>query len=230
MYSADVSSRYKMPPVNRLLVAAACALALPLAAQSHRALLLQPDDPAMNGRAPDVSYIRMETTKGTLRLEMRREWSPHGVDRFYNLARHGYYDDTAIFRIRAGTWAQFGVNGDPNVAQTWRHRNIPDDRRVLSNVRGTVAYAFKDPNGRTTQVFVNLRDNSETHDKEPFVPFARVVDGIEVADAWYADYGEKAGGGIRAGRQDPVFLGGNDYLRREFPRLDYIIKTTIGKP
>ena len=151
----------------------------------------------------------------------------HGADRFYNLVRAGYYDDAAIFRIRAGVFAQFGIHGDPAVAQQWRTRTIPDDPRVLSNVRGAVAYAFKDPNGRTTQVFINLRDNRATHDVEPFVPFARVVEGMDVADALYADYGERSGGGIRAGKQDPVFKGGNMYLRRDFPHLDYIKRATI---
>jgi homoserine O-acetyltransferase len=98
---------------------------------------------------------------------------------------------------------------------------------VLSNTRGAVAFAFKDPHGRTTQVFINLRDNSATFDVEPFVPFARVVEGMDVADALYADYAERAGGGIRAGKQDPVFNGGNAYLRREFPDLDYIKRATI---
>src|SRR5690606_37685854 len=196
-------------------------------AQGDRALLLQPDHPEWSRPAPDVSRIRLETTRGTLRLEMRRAWAPHGVDRFYNLVRHGYYDDTALFRIRPGTWAQFGIAGDPAIAQLWRHRTIPDDPRVLSNVRGTVAFAFKDPNGRTTQVFVNLRDNSETHDAEPFVPFARVIEGMEIADAWYDGYGEASGGGIRAGKQDPVFMGGNEYLRKNFPRLDYILKAAV---
>jgi cyclophilin family peptidyl-prolyl cis-trans isomerase len=197
--------------------------------QTNHALLLQPDHPEMNRRAPDAAHVRLETTKGLVRLEMRRAWSPHGVDRFYNLVRHGYYDDTAVFRIRARTWAQFGINGDPKIAQAWRNRTIPDDPRVESNVRGTVAYAFKDPHGRTTQVFVNLRDNSATHDVEPFVPIAKVIEGMDVADAWNAEYGELAGGGIRAGRQDPVFLGGNAFLRRQFPRLDYIVKASIEK-
>jgi homoserine O-acetyltransferase len=85
-----------------------------------------------------------------------------------------------------------------------------------------VAFAFKDPNGRTTQVFVNLRDNSATHDKEPFVVFGEVEQGMEVVDSLYADYGEAAGGGIRAGHQDPVFEGGNTYLGEKFPLLDYI--------
>ncbi len=97
----------------------------------------------------------------------------------------------------------------------------------MSNKRGTIAYAFKDPNGRTTQVFINLKDNSETHDKEPFVVFGEVVQGMDVADALYAEYGEAAGGGIRAGKQDPVFDGGNAYLKKNFPLLDYITKATV---
>ena len=195
----------------------------------NRALLLQPDSPEMTRRAPDSSRVRLETTKGVIRLEMKREWAPLGVDRFYNLVRHGYYDDTAIFRVRAGLWAQFGINGDPKVAGTWRTRNLSDDPRVLSNVRGTVAFAFKDPNGRTTQVFINLRDNSASHDKEPFAPIARVIEGMEVADAIYSEYGEQSGGGIRGGKQDPLFAGGKEYLKQNFPRLDYIVRATIER-
>ena len=190
-------------------------------------VLRTPDAPAMNMRAPDVVRIRLDTTKGIIRLEMHRAWAPHGVDRFYNLVRHGFYDHAPVFRVRAAMWAQFGINGDPKIAKLWRNRTIPDDQRVESNVRGTVAFAFKDPNGRTTQVFINLRDNSPTHDIEPFVPFAKVIEGMEVADALYAGYGENSGGGIRAGRQDPIFEGGNKFLKRAFPLLDYIVKATV---
>jgi peptidyl-prolyl cis-trans isomerase A (cyclophilin A) len=193
----------------------------------HLEWLRNPDSAEMQRRAPDACRVLLDTSKGPMTLEMRREWSPHGVDRFYNLVRAGFYDDARIFRIRAGTWAQFGINGNPDIAPRWRTRTIPDDPRVLSNTRGTVAFAFKDPNGRTTQVFVNLRDNASTHDTEPFVPFARVIDGMAVADAWNAEYGERAGGGIRGGKQDPVFAEGNAYLAREFPNLDYIRKATI---
>ena len=144
--------------------------------------------------------------------------------------RTGYYDEARFFRIRAGTWAQFGINGDPKVAQAWRTKTIPDDPwKGVSNKRGTVAYAFKDPNGRTTQVFINLKDNAATHDLSlqtpdtaPFVVFGEVIEGMDVADALYAGYGETAGGGIRAGKQDPVFESGNAYLKEKFPLLDYI--------
>jgi cyclophilin family peptidyl-prolyl cis-trans isomerase len=221
--------------MQKALRALGCSCALlwvpfPAGGQHEPAdLLRNPDHPSMRQPAPAVSRILLETSKGAITLEMRRDWAPHGADRFYNLIRAGFYDQARIFRIRAGFWAQFGINGTPDVAKTWRVRAIPDDPRRESNVRGTVAYAFKDPNGRTTQVFINLRDNSGTHDKEPFVPFAKVIDGMPVADALYAGYEERAGGGIRAGRQDPVFEGGNAYLTREFPKLDYIIRATLMK-
>lgn len=191
--------------------------------------LLNPDHPAFTAPAPDSFQVQLQTTKGEILLAVYRAWSPNGVDRFYNLVRHGFYDNLPVFRIRPGYWAQFGVAGDPRVAQAWRYKNIPDDPRVVSNVRGTVAYAFKDPNARTTQVFINLGDNSPTHDKEPFVPFARVIKGMDIVDALYSGYGEKAGGGIRAGRQDSIFAGGNAYWKERFPHLDYIKKSKIIK-
>ncbi len=196
-------------------------------AQSPHDLLLKPDSPEMNRRAPDNFSVRFQTTKGSIFIKLHRAWAPHGVDRFYNLVAHGYYNDSAIFRVIAGKWAQFGINGDPEIAQIWRTRTIPDDPRVESNVRGTVFFAFKDPNGRTTQAVINLRDNSEVFDNEPFVPIGTVVKGMEVADALYSEYGEQSGGGIRAGKQDALFKEGDKYLRANYPKLDYIIKATI---
>jgi homoserine O-acetyltransferase len=225
-----MTTRIGKPSFILLITVIAVAVGSPFAQrqnQANRALLLQPDKPEMNWRGPATFRVRLETTKGVIGIELHRSWSPHGVDRFYNLVAHGYYDNSALFRINAGKWAQFGINGDPKIAQTWRMRTIPDDPRVESNVRGAVFFAFKDPNGRTTQVVINLRDNSEAFDKEPFVPIGKVVEGMDVADALYSDYGEQSGGGIRAGKQDPLFKEGNDYLKRNFPRLDYIIKATI---
>jgi homoserine O-acetyltransferase len=181
--------------------------------------------------APERYDVRLDTTKGPIVIAVHRDWAPLGADRFHELVTAGYYDEAAVFRIRKGTWAQFGIAADPKVAKAWRSRTIPDDPfKGVANKRGTVAFAFKDPNGRTTQVFINLKDNSATHDKEPFVVFGEVVEGMDVADALYAEYGEAAGGGIRAGKQDPVFEGGNSYLKEKFPRLDFIRTAAVRPP
>jgi peptidyl-prolyl cis-trans isomerase A (cyclophilin A) len=172
--------------------------------------------------------VRLETTKGDVVLEVTRAWAPHGADRFLELVRARYYDDSRLFRVIKDRWAQFGIAGDPAVAQAWRTRTMPDDPFVQqSNVRGTLAFAFAVPNGRTSQVFINTRDNSATHDKEPFVPFGHVVHGLDVVDAWYSAYGETSGGGIRAGHQDAAFAGGNAFFDRGFPNLDRIMRATV---
>lgn len=178
--------------------------------------------------APEQFRVRLQTTKGDIVIDVHRAWAPNGADRFHELVKAGYYDDVAFSRVIAGQWAQFGINGDPRVSNAWRTRTIPDDPFQQSNVRGTVAFAFAVPNGRTTQVFINLSDNRPTHDKEPFVPFGRVIDhGMTIVDQLYAGYGENAGSGIRSGKQGPLFEGGNAYLRKAFPLLDYIVKARV---
>jgi peptidyl-prolyl cis-trans isomerase A (cyclophilin A) len=193
------------------------------------ALLLDPNAPEMNRRAPELFDVRLETSKGAIVIEVHRDWSPHGVDRFYNLVCAGYFDDARFFRVIKGRWAQFGINGDPKISNVWRSQTIPDDPRRMSNLRGTIAYAFAVPDGRTTQVFINLRDNSSTHDAWSFVPFGKIVEGMSVADALDTEYGEAAGGGIRAGKQGPLFQTGNEYLKSNFPHLDYIRLATIAE-
>ena len=196
----------------------------------HFVWLLNPDGPEMNRRAPELFDVRLETSKGVIAIEVHRGWSPHGADRFYNLVCAGYYADSYFSRVIKGKWAQFGINGDPKISNVWRSQTIPDDPRRESNVRGTVAFAFAVPNGRTTQVFINLQDNSATHDSEPFVPFGKVITGMDVADALNSEYGETAGSGIRSGKQGPIFENGNVWLEHNFPRLDYIRRAAVIEP
>ena len=160
-----------------------------------------------------------------------RAWAPRGADRFYELVTSGYFDDSALFRVRPKTFVQFGIAADAALAQAWRGKTIQDDpfQPAHSNVRGMVFFAWAVPNGRTTQVVINLRDNSAEYDKEPFVPFGHVVEGMDVADALFDGYGETSGGGIRAGKQDPLFEIGNDYLKKNYPNLDYITTARITK-
>jgi peptidyl-prolyl cis-trans isomerase A (cyclophilin A) len=210
-------------------VAGAVAALTATQTAQQRALLLNPDDPAFSAPAPAVSVVRLDTTKGLVLIEVTRAWSPRGADRFIALVRHGYYEGNRFFRINPGRWTQVGISGDPAVAKAWRTRTIPDDPWVQTNVRGTVAFAFAVPNGRTTQIFFNLGDNSPTHDKEPFTPFGRVTQGMDIVDGFNAEHREGPGG-IRAGKQDPFFEGGNAWLDKQFPRLDYIKAATVTKP
>jgi peptidyl-prolyl cis-trans isomerase A (cyclophilin A) len=205
----------------RLFLTAALAIAGASVLAQDRALLLKPDSPEFTVPAPAVSVVRLETNKGNVDIEVTRAWAPIGADRFINLVRQGYYNDNRFFRVAPGRWVQFGINGDPAIAKAWRTRTLKDDPFVTSNTRGTVAFAFAVPHGRTTQIFFNLRDNSATHDKEPFTPFGRVVAGLDLIDTINAEHGEGPGG-IRAGKQDPYFEGGNAWLLKEFPKLDYI--------
>ena len=181
----------------------------------------------LQAEAPKNFRVRLETTKGPIVVEVHRDWAPRGADRFYELVTARYFDDNRFFRVVKSQWAQFGINGDPAVATRWRTRTIADDPRKQSNVRGMVAFAFAEPNARTTQVYIALKDLSDPQDAQGFAPFGRVVEGMDVADALNSEYGENSGSGIRAGKQQPLFDGGNAYLDREFPRLDRLLHATV---
>lgn len=177
--------------------------------------------------APADDQVRLDTSKGPVVIQVHRAWAPHGADRFHELVTSGYFDDSRFFRVVKGQWAQFGINGDPKTAARWRERTIPDDPKGQSVTRGRVAFAFAVPNGRTTQIYIALKDLSDPQDAQGFVPFGEVVEGMDVADALNSEYGENSGGGIRAGKQQPLFDGGNPFLDREFPRLDRIIHARV---
>ena len=172
--------------------------------------------------APAEFRARVDTSEGSFVLDVRRVWSPHGADRFYQLVRCHYYDDSRFFRVVAGRWGQFGISGNPAVAQHWRHLTIPDDALTHHNLRGTA------PGTRPTQVYINTGDNSARNDGEAaFAPFAEVVEGMDVIDHLYSGYGETSGGGMRAGHQDALFRGGNGYLDQSYPRLSRLIRVTL---
>ena len=178
--------------------------------------------------APPVFHTHFETSKGDFTIEVHREWSPNGADRFYNLVSAGFFDDVRFFRVISGFMAQFGINGDPEVAAVWRQQRIQDDRVIQSNTRGFISYAMAGPNTRTTQVFINFGDNSRL-DSDGFSPFGRVVEGMEVVDQLHAGYGEGAPRG-RGPAQADLQSRGNAYLEESFPDLDYVVKATVSVP
>ena len=191
-----------------------------------RVALMDPDHFAWSETAPDLFWVRFETTQGSFVVEVHRFWGPHGADRFYNLVRTGFFDDSRFFRVRDGFIAQFGVPGNPAVAAVWKDQTIKDDLLRVSNKRGMLSYAMTGPDTRTTQLFINYGDNRRLDD-EGFSPIALVIEGMDVVDRLYAGYDEEAGGGMRGGKQGPIFEGGNAYLDQNFPRLDKLLRATI---
>ena len=183
-------------------------------------------DPARaNEHAPEVFAARFTTTQGDFVIEVHRSWAPQGADRFYNLARIGFFDDTHFFRVVEGFMVQFGIPGDPVVAAKWRGTGIPDDPVTQSNLRGFVTFAMAGPNSRTTQIFID--DNNHPRlDASGFAPFGKVVKGMEVVDALYKGYGEGAPDG-HGPNQERIQTEGNAYLDAEFPKLDRILKTEV---
>jgi peptidyl-prolyl cis-trans isomerase A (cyclophilin A) len=187
--------------------------------------LLNPQDPALNQKAPATFKAKFETNKGNFVVEVTRDWAPVGADRFYNLVKYGFFDDGRFFRVISGFMVQFGIHGDPKVSAVWRDNRITDDPVKQSNTRGLVSFATSGPNSRTSQLFINYGDNSRL-DKMGFSPFGRVIEGMEVVDQLHAGYGEGAPQG-KGPNQARIQQEGNDYLNRDFPRLDYIKKATI---
>jgi peptidyl-prolyl cis-trans isomerase A (cyclophilin A) len=179
------------------------------------------DPKQANEKAPDKYKVLIETTKGSFTIEVTKAWSPLGAERFYNLVKCGFYDDTAFFRVLTGFMAQIGLHGDPKVSAAWRSAQIKDDPRQseVSNQRGYVSFAMGGPNTRTTQIFINFADNGRL-DGMGFTPFAKVVEGMEVVDKINAQYGETP-------NQGSIQMQGNAYLKKSFPNLDYIKKATI---
>lgn len=179
-----------------------------------------PPDPATQERAPNVFRARFETSKGGFTIEVHRAWAPRGADRFHQLVKSGFFDNTRFFRVVTSFMVQFGVHGDPAVNKAWEALAIPDDSVTQSNRRGFVSYAMAGPGTRTTQVFINLVDNTNL-DGMGFAPFGQVVDGMAVVDSLYADYGDGPPSGFGPD-QMRIMAEGNAYLERHFPKLDFV--------
>ena len=136
----------------------------------------------------------------------------------------GFWKDCRFFRVLPGFIVQFGINGNPKVQEKWRSANISDDPVKVSNERGTVVFATAGPNTRTTQLFINTRDQGNGFlDKQGFAPIGRVIEGMDVVDQMYAGYGEGAPQG-RGPNQGRIQLQGNSYLTESYPKLTYIQK------
>jgi peptidyl-prolyl cis-trans isomerase A (cyclophilin A) len=206
-------------------IASAAAFALFVCATPALAQGKLADPAALTEKAPASYKVKFDTSKGVFVIQVNRDWAPNGADRFYNLVKNGFYDDTRFFRVISGFMVQFGINGDPKLSPAWRAARIPDDAVKQSNKRGNITFATSGPNSRTTQVFINFKDNAGL-DGQGFAPFGQVVSGMDVVDKLHAGYGEGAPNG-RGPEQGRVQGEGNAYLKKDFPQLDFIKKASI---
>lgn len=212
--------------------ALAAALVLGALACARRVPLTEPDAKAFHAVGPDSFDVRVVTTKGTMRVRVRRDWSPAGADRFHALVRQRFFDDVAFHRTIRNYVAQFGIPGDPDVTRAWRGQSIPDEPVRAPNRRGALSFARGGPNSRTTQLFFNLVDNTPRLDTlgGGYPPIGEVVEGLVVLDSLYWQYsGTRGGQTFPDPPQDSISRQGNAFLRRAFPRLDYIVTARVVK-
>jgi peptidyl-prolyl cis-trans isomerase A (cyclophilin A) len=177
--------------------------------------------------SPAEYKVKLATTKGDVIILVHRDWAPLGADHFYNLVKRGYYDNNAFFRALKDYIVQWGINGDPKIYARWSNVKIKDDPPKVPNKTGTVVFATPgEPNERTTHLFINIHDNSDNLDARGFVPFGEVIQGLDNIMNVYMDYGEGAPQG-QGPDQEAAGNGGNAYLKKNFPKLDYILKASI---
>src|SRR6266853_2351673 len=180
----------------------------------------------LKDKAPDTFQVKFTTTRGDFVVTVHRAWAPIGADRFYNLVKHRFYDNASFFRVVPGFVVQFGISAYPPVSAAWEKANIQDEPVTLSNKRGYLTYAKTSmPNTRSTQIFINLKDNAGL-DRQGFSPFG-VVDarGMKVVDMlsdlyWYSGGSD----------QDKISQLGKPYIDKYFPKLDSIKTAALVAP
>lgn len=187
------------------------------------------DTSSSGGKIVEIKVSNLDGGEsGTIKIQMKPDWAPRGVARFEELVSNGFYDGCRFFRVLPGFIAQFGITGDPSIMSKWRSSSIPDDPVKVTNSRGTVVFATAGPNTRTTQIFINTRNQGNAFlDKQGFSPFGVVLEGMDIVDKLYAGYGEGAPGG-KGPNQALIQKKGNEYLTTSYPNLSYISKATIS--
>ena len=176
---------------------------------------------ALKAKAPDDFKAQFTTTKGDFVVEVHRDWAPNGADRFYVLVKNGFYDGAEFFRVIPNFMVQFGISGNPKIAAAWAHANLRDDPVKQGNKRGRITYAMAGPNTRTSQVFINFRDNSNL-DSQGFAAFGEVTEGMDVVDKLYGGYGDMQEMGGHGPSPSKIESEGDAYLDKNFSQLDKI--------
>ncbi|MEQ1902589.1 MAG: peptidylprolyl isomerase [Pirellulaceae bacterium] len=189
-------------------------------AAAEQGKVLQPKD--LTETAPATFKAKFETTKGDFTMEFYRDWSPNGVDRFYNLVKNGYFQDIAIFRAVDNFMFQFGIHGDPEMNKVWSEARIKDDPDTgHTNAVGTISFAKGGADSRSVQLFISLTDNRRL-DAMGFTPLGKVVENAAILGKINTEYGENS-----RDVQGNFQAQGNAYVKEKFPNLDYIKSITL---
>lgn len=178
-------------------------------------------------RSPETFNARFETSKGAFDLQIIREYSPLAVDRFYQLLKHHFFNNTLFYRVRPNWVAQFGIT-DTAIRHKWGAYKLPDENVILSNKRSTIAFARDGKESRDFDLFINLKDNTQLDKKEVkgvigYTPFGHVIKGMEVVDSLYSGYGDVVF------KHEEIMYNNPSAFLDSFPKLDLIKKAYILK-
>ena len=138
---------------------------------------------------PGNVIVVMETSEGTVRIELLASQAPKSVANFLRYADEKHYDYTIFHRVIATFMIQ-GGGFDPDMKQKPTHEPIVNEAgNGLKNLRGTLAMArTNEVNSATAQFFISVVDNGflDHSDETPrgfgYAVFARVVEGMDVVD------------------------------------------------
>jgi peptidyl-prolyl cis-trans isomerase B (cyclophilin B) len=137
-----------------------------------------------------TKIVDLETSHGTIRLELDDEKAPITVKNFLTNVENGHYDGTVFHRVIKGFMVQ-GGGFEPGMQQKPTGNAIQNEAsNGLKNDKYTVAMArTSDPHSATAQFFINAADNaflnfkSETGSGWGYAVFGKVVKGSEIVDA-----------------------------------------------
>ena len=146
--------------------------------------------PAALGGLSDNPQVIMETSKGTIVLEVFPDEAPETVKNFLQYVRWGHYDGTIFHRVIPDFMIQ-GGGFSPDMKRKNTEMPIQNEAtNGLKNKRGTVAMArTPDPHSATDQFFINTKSNGFLNHKNTtpqgwgYAVFGKVVEGMDVVNA-----------------------------------------------
>ena len=172
-------------------------------------------------QAPDTYQVKFETSAGDFVVDVTRDWAPKGADRFYEAVKAGFYNDCRFFRVVPNFMVQFGINGNPEVQQKWR--NCEHRRRSGEKIQhprhGDVRYRRPQ---HPDHAGLHQLQGQQLSRQAGLCPLRQSVRRRH----------ESRGQNQRRIRRktqtkSAIQSRGNEYLKENFPKLDYIKKATI---